>query len=74
MPGIEFDPALNDSKTCFHGFGYEDCNGGLPEDHPKRLREGFIFLDCIKAHKMDIVQIVHISSYYWIVKRPLKWK
>ena len=23
--GLKFDPALDDSKTCFHGFGYENC-------------------------------------------------
>ena len=26
MPGLQFDPALDDSKTCFHGFGYECCH------------------------------------------------
>ena len=26
MPGIEFDPAVEDSGSCFHGFGYEQCS------------------------------------------------
>ena len=26
MPGIQYDSALDDSKTCFHGFGYECCS------------------------------------------------
>ena len=37
MPGIEFDPALDDSKTCFHGFGYEDCNSHQAQNHRVRL-------------------------------------
>ena len=24
--GLKFDPLLDDSKTCFHGFGYHNCN------------------------------------------------
>jgi len=26
MPGIQFDPALDDSKTCFHGIEAKSCN------------------------------------------------
>ena len=33
MPGLQFDPALDDSKTCFHGFGYENCNRGNSQNH-----------------------------------------
>ena len=26
MPGLKFDPNLDDSATCWHGRGYKDCN------------------------------------------------
>ena len=28
MPGLQFDPALDDTERCFHGVGYQDCNRG----------------------------------------------
>lgn len=27
--GLEFDPDFEDSKVCFHGFGYKDCNRNI---------------------------------------------
>ena len=33
MPGLRFDPALEDSETCFHGVGYEDCNTARVQLH-----------------------------------------
>jgi len=26
MPGLEFEPSLSDTNTCWHGRGYKDCN------------------------------------------------
>ena len=28
-PGIAFDPSLDDMDTCFHGYGYKDCNKNI---------------------------------------------
>ena len=25
-PGLNFDPAFNDTDVCYHGYGYKDCN------------------------------------------------
>ncbi len=28
-PGVTFDPSLDDEDTCYHGYGYKDCNRNI---------------------------------------------
>ena len=57
--GLQFDPALEDSGTCYHGFGYEDCNRNLPQNHRIRL------MGCKWWHFIYYENIGdHLSKFY----------
>ena len=63
--GLKFDPALDDSKTCFHGFGYENCNKGLAPNHRVR-RTGckwwhFLYYENFQSHLNKFYQLTNNS-------------
>merc|ERR1712062_702539 len=64
LPGLQFDPALDDSKTCFHGF-VVNCDQGMSWHQRNYHRCKWLHFPKNKEFK------VHLDKFYELTNNTI---